>query len=169
MSVAVTAADSHPDGRASVNVLLDIHGATDALYRFAAGQDLRRRELFESAFSPDATLDFIQPARLFGVQLPVFVGREAIADTIMGTTAPLVTTHSITNPRVEVAGDHARLTALVEAQHVLRAEPLRRLLLKNFYFVDLARAGSGWLIERMRIENAWWAGDPSVLFPDVLS
>lgn len=168
MHVATTAAESQPDQRAPAHILLDIHGATDALYRFAAGQDLRRRELFESAFSPDASVDFTQPARLFGVTLPVFVGRTAIADTIMGTTAPLVTTHSVTNPRVEVAGDRARLTALVEARHVLRADPQRRLLLKNFYFVDLTRGGPAWVIERMTIENAWWAGDPSVLFPDVL-
>src|SRR5690606_13054249 len=123
------------------------------------------RDVFESAFSPEAVVDFTQPAGRLGVTLPRFVGRTAIADTIMGTTAALVTTHTVSNPRVEVAGDSARLTALVEAQHVLRADPARHLLLKNFYFVDLSRSEAGWLIDHMRIENAWWQGEPSVLFP----
>jgi hypothetical protein len=38
-------------------------------------------------------------------------------------------------------------------------------LLKNFYWVWLERAGAQWTITRMRIENAWHAGDPKVLFP----
>jgi hypothetical protein len=44
----------------------------DALNRFAAGQDLRDPALLASAFAPDAELDFVQPARQLGVELPVF-------------------------------------------------------------------------------------------------
>src|SRR3546814_2685615 len=54
----------------------------DALYRFGAGQDLRDRALFESAFSSNATLDFTQPAQRLGVTIPVFEGRQAIAENI---------------------------------------------------------------------------------------
>ena len=35
----------------------------DALYRFGAGQDLRDRALFDSAFSRRAKLDFTGPAK----------------------------------------------------------------------------------------------------------
>lgn len=49
-----------------VQEMLDREAVPDALHRFAAGQDLDDRDLFASAFSPTATLDFTQPARLFG-------------------------------------------------------------------------------------------------------
>jgi hypothetical protein len=97
----------------------DRYEVVDALHRFAAGQDLRDAELFASAFAPQAELDFTQPARMLGAELPPFRGR-----------------------------DHAR-----------------HLLLKNFYWVTLERSGARWLITRMRIENAWYRGDPTVLFP----
>jgi ketosteroid isomerase-like protein len=151
----------------SADTLVDMHNIVDALYRFAAGQDRRLPELFESAFAADAVVDFTQPAARFGVVLPAFVGRKPIADTILGTTAALITTHTVTNPRVSVAGDRAYMTALVEAQHVLRRDPSRYLLLKNHYTVSLSRSGPTWLIDHMLIENAWHSGEPEVLFPAV--
>jgi hypothetical protein len=137
----------------------------DALYRFGAGQDRTDRALFESAFTVDATLDFTEPARRFGRSLAPFHGRTAIADTILTTLANLRTTHTVTNPRVTVDGDRADLWALVEAQHVLRDDDTRHLLLKNIYTVDLVRNEQEWLIRQMTIENVWFSGDPVVLFP----
>ncbi len=145
--------------------LVDIQEIVDALYRFGAGQDRGDRALFESAFAPDATLEFTGPARRLGASIPVFAGRKAIADTIMGTVASLDTTHTVTNPRVELDGDRATLVALVEAQHLPKGDHGRHLLLKNFYTVELSRDGSRWVIDHMLIENVWFTGDPEVLFP----
>lgn len=144
-------------------VLRDRHEIVDALYRFGAGQDLRDRELFLSAFAPDAQLDFTQPARRFGTDIPVMPDRAAIAG-ILGTLAPVDTTHTVTNCRMVVDGDDAHMFALVEAQHVTRAAPQRHLLLKNIYDVDLTRDRDRWLIQRMAIRNIWSDGDPAVLF-----
>src|SRR5262245_54585560 len=143
--------------------LRDIHEAVDALYRFAAGQDGRDAALFLSAFAPDATLDFTQPAERHGASVPVMRGRDAIA-AILDTLAPLVTSHTVTNPRVTVAGDRATLSALVAAQHVSRSDPHRRLLLENTYDVDLVRDGDRFVVASMVITNLWSDGDPSVLF-----
>jgi hypothetical protein len=142
-------------------------GVTDALYRFAAGQDLGDKELFHSAWAADAELDFVQPAKRLGVDLPVFRGRDTITESIMGSVGALTTTHTVTNPRVTMAAgaDAAMLFALVEAQHLPKADPTRHLLLKNFYWCDLVREAQTWRISRMRIENAWMHGDPKVLFP----
>lgn len=137
----------------------------DALYRFGAGQDLRDRRLFESAFSAYATLDFTGPARRLGATIPVFQGRENIVETVFSTIRNLDTTHTVTNPRVTAfEGDHATLFALVEAQHLPRNDHGRHLLLKNIYTLDLSRHGDLWVIDRMMIENVWWTGDRSVLF-----
>jgi hypothetical protein len=137
----------------------------DALYRFGAGQDLGDKELFRSAWAEDAELDFVQPAKRLGVDLPPFKGRDNIVDSIMGAVAPLTTTHTVTNPRVTVRADRAELFALVEAQHLPKADHSRNLLLKNFYWCDLVREHGSWKIRKMRIENAWMHGDPAVLFP----
>ncbi len=71
----------------------------------------------------------------------------------------------MTNPRVEINAESAALLALVEAQHLPRNDHGRNLLLKNFYRVRLERTDQRWLITRLRIENIWFRGDPTVLFP----
>jgi SnoaL-like domain len=150
---------------AALAALVDHHQVVDALYRFGAGQDLGDRALFESAFGPEAILDFTGPARRFGVAISPFRGRATIADTVMANTATLDTTHTVTNPRVSFEDGRATLFALVEAQHVAKGDPSRHLLLKNIYTVDLSRDGERWVIEHVLIENVWFTGDPTVLFP----
>jgi hypothetical protein len=138
----------------------------DALYRFGAGQDLRDRALFESAFAEHARLDFTAPAQRLGVAIPVFEGRQAIADTIFAAIGGLDTTHTVTNPRVTAYnGEHASLFALVEAQHLPRGDHARHLLLKHIYTMELSRHEECWQFERMRIDMVWFSGDPTVLFP----
>lgn len=138
----------------------------DALYRFGAGQDLRDRALFESAFTADAALDFTQPAQRLGAMIPVFEGRQAIADNVFGAIGGLDTTHTVTNPRVTAYdGTRATLFALVEAQHLPRDDHGRHLLLKNVYEMELVRVDGLWAIAHMRIDNVWMTGDPAVLFP----
>jgi hypothetical protein len=144
----------------------DRDAISDALYRFGAGQDLRDRALFESAFAERASLDFTAVAAKLGATIPVFEGRQAIADTIMTATEPLDTTHTITNIRVTAYdGDRASVTALVEAQHLPRDDHSRNLLLKNRLVVELMRQDDCWVIARMVFENAWREGDATVLFP----
>jgi hypothetical protein len=142
----------------------------DALYRFGAGQDLRDRALFESAFAADATLDFTGPARKLGVEIGVFEGRETIAQAVFSSIGALDTTHTVTNPRVTAYdGERASLFALVEAQHLPRYDHSRHLMLKNIYRVELARHDGRWLIERLQIDNVWFRGDAAVLFPSASS
>jgi hypothetical protein len=160
--MTLSEADQHDVAEASRSQR-DTTEAIDALYRFGAGQDMKDEPLFLSAFAPDATLDFTHPARHFGGEVPVFVGRDAIRE-ILPTLEPLVTTHTVTNPRVTLDGDRATLWCLVEAQHVDRQAPARHLLLKNRYDVDLVRDGDRFVITSMTIHTMWSDGDPSVLF-----
>jgi hypothetical protein len=156
---------SNADVTVALVRLVDVHEAVDALYRFAEGQDRRNAALFKSAFAPDAIVDFTGPAGRFGITLAPFTGVEEIAATILGTTAGLTTTHTVTNPRVAVEGDRATLHALVEAQHVSMDDHRRQLLLKNLYTVQLSRSGAQWVVGHMLIESMWFTGDPTVLFP----
>ncbi|MHC0432728.1 nuclear transport factor 2 family protein [Streptomyces sp. O3] len=158
------AAPAH-ETAASVAELRDRVEITDALYRFALGQDLKDKDLFASAFAADAELDFRPAAAKWGARPPLMTGRDTIVSTILAMfTGRVDTTHQVTNPRVAVDGDTARLTALVEAQHILTADPARHALLKNPYDVELVRDGDRWVISRLRIDNTWFTGDPHTVF-----
>lgn len=153
------------DSAAVLAELRDRTEIVDALLRFALGQDNKDRDLLASAFADDAELDFRPAASKWGAEPSLMRGRDDIVDTILGMFAGRVdTTHQVTNARVIVDGDHAELTALVEAQHLLRSEPSTHALLKNPYLVHLLREGDRWLIRRMRIENTWLVGDPQAIF-----
>jgi hypothetical protein len=137
----------------------------DALYRFGLGQDLADRALFASAFTADAGLDFRPAAARWGGEPPLMTGRDTIVDTILtGFAGRVVTTHQVTNPRIEITGDTAGLTALVEAQHVLTADPGTHALLKNRYDVTLTRDEGRWLMHRVTIHNVWFTGTPAAIF-----
>lgn len=149
----------------SVQMLVDQREVVDSLYRFAAGQDDKDRETFLSAFTPDAVLDFSEPAGRFGVTMPPMRGLDQVA-TVLEVVAPLRTTHTVTNPRILIDGDRARMQALVAAQHVREGPSPAFLLLKNVYDVRVLRDGGTppWRIQHLTIRNSWYEGDPGVLF-----
>lgn len=135
----------------------------DALYRFAAGIDLRDKDLLASALADDAVSDFRPAAAKGGFEYPVIEGRDTIVSALSTSLSQLDTTHSVSNPRVTLNGDAAHLDALVEAQHVSRADPSRHYLMKNRYRVELVRQGAAWVIARNTVDNVWRSGDPTVL------
>ena len=135
----------------------------EALYRFAAGIDLRDQDLLASALAEDAVSDFGPAAAKAGFEYPVLEGRMNIVAVLSEALKLLDTTHSVSNPRVILDGDKARLDALVEAQHVSRSDPSRHFLMKNRYDVELVRQGDVWVIQRTTVDNVWRSGDPAVL------
>jgi hypothetical protein len=151
----------------AVRELRDRAEIIDALHRFGLGQDLRDRALFASAFAGDAEVDFSPAAARWGGESPPMTGRDAIVDTILALFAGRVdTSHVVTNPRVAVAADRrtARLTAIVEAQHLLTADHARHALLNNRYAVGLVPDGERWVMRTVRIENVWFTGEPKAIF-----
>ena len=161
-ALATTPSD---DRDALLRELRDRTEILDALHRFALGQDLKDGELFASAFAADAELDFGPAAARWGAEPPLMSGRDAIVTAILGLfTGRVDTTHQVTNPRIAIDGDTARLTALVEAQHLLTADHGVFALLKNPYDVELVRDGRRWVIRRLRIANTWFTGDPAAIF-----
>jgi hypothetical protein len=153
------------DGDDLVAELRDRAEIVDALYRFGLGQDLHDKALFSSAFAEDAELDFASAVSRWGADVPVMAGRHMIVDTILSMFAGRVdTTHVVTNPRIEVIGDRARLTAMVEAQHLMKSDHHLHALLKNLYDVELVRDGARWVMRRIRIENIWYTGNPVTIF-----
>lgn len=150
---------------AVVAQLRDRAEIADALYRYGLGLDLGDADLFASAFAPGAELDFRPAAARWGGHPPLLSGRDTITTMVLGGfTGRVATTHQAGNERISLDGDTARLTALVEAQHLLLADRSVRALLKNRYDLALVRDDPGWVIATMRIDNLWYAGDPVAIF-----
>lgn len=135
----------------------------DALYRFAAGIDLHDKGLLSSSLAENAVSDFRPAATKAGFEYPVIEGRELIITALMDSLATLHTTHSVTNPRVIIDGNRARLDALVEAMHVPLDDHSRHYMMKNRYDVELERKNGVWVITRNTVDNIWRTGDPAVL------
>jgi septum formation inhibitor-activating ATPase MinD len=145
------------------NDTVDKFAVIETLYRFAAGIDLRDRELLASAFVENAVSDFRPAAAKAGFEYPVLEGREVIVAALSDSLSQFDTTHSVSNPRVSIDGDKARLEAIVEAQHLPSNDHSRHYLMKNRYDVQLARQGEVWRIERVTVDNVWRTGDLAVL------
>lgn len=135
----------------------------EALHRFAAGIDLRDKELLSSSLAENAVSDFRPAAAKAGFEYPVIEGRDFIVAALLTSLSTLDTTHSVSNPRVTINGDTARMDVLVEAQHVPRSDPSRQYLMKNRYDVELARSGDVWVLTRNTVDNVWRMGDLTVL------
>ena len=135
----------------------------DAIYRFGAGIDLADEELFASAFAPDAIVDATSSNKLWGLNYPVFQGLDTIVELFKTTVFLLDTTHAITNPRIKINGDTAKLYAIAEAQHLPPNDHSRHCLMKSHYDVSLVRDGDRWVINNLIINGVWFTGDTNVL------
>lgn len=135
----------------------------DALLRFAAGADAGDEDLITSAFTPDAEVDFGPCGRSLGLDFAVLRSRAAIVGFLACTAEWQVTSHAVTNPLAAIAGDRARLRTLVDAVHIVRDEPGTRFRMMNRYEAELDRGADGWAIDRLRINNVWFEGDPRTL------
>ena len=141
----------------------DKAAVVEALFRFAAGIDLRDKALLASSLAQDAVSDFRPAGAKAGVEYPVLEGRDTIVEALSGSLGQVDTTHSVSNPRVTLRGDTAQMEVMVEAQHVLRTDPSRHYLMKNRYDVELLRQDAIWVIQRNTVDNVWRSGDPAVL------
>lgn len=147
----------------SQNEAVSKFAVIESLYRFAAGIDLKDQDLLASVFSEDAISDFRPAAAKAGFEYPVLEGRDTIVAALSAALRSLDTTHSVSNPRVSLSGNKARMEAMVEAQHVPKSDSSRHYLMKNRYDVELEKRGEHWLIKSVMVDNVWRSGDPTVL------
>lgn len=147
----------------STQQILDKLAVVEALYRFAAGLDLRDEALLKSAFAENAVSDFRPAAAKAGFKYPLLEGRDTITTALSRSNASFDTSHSMSNPRVTLDGDKAHIDVLVEAQHVPQDDPSRYYMMKNRYDVELVKEGGVWVILRNTVDNIWRQGDVTVL------
>lgn len=135
----------------------------DAVYRFVAGIDFSDDELFVSAFAPDAIVDVTSNNKMWGLDFPLFEGRDAILQVFKNSVFLLDTTHAVSNPRTKINGDTATLHTITEAQHFPPNDRTRHCLIKSHYHVNLVRDRDRWVITHLTIKTVWFTGEPSIL------
>jgi hypothetical protein len=167
----------------TIRDLTDRTEIAETFYRYAAGLDLGDAALLESALTDDAVIDLTAATTKLGLDFPVLTPREVAVGALIGAVGPLDTSHSITNLRVELAGDTAIVRCHAEADHYLPGEGpqparTRHARMMARYDAELARdgqpgdshsgdgqpgGGQHWRIRRLLIDCAWFDGDPQVL------
>lgn len=136
---------------------------TDALLRFAAGADDGDRHLLATAFSDDAVVDFGPCGRKMGLDFPLMTGGETIIGFLGMTARTQTTSHVVSNARVHVEGQEARLRALVDATHRPKQDPSHHCRMMNWYEVKLVKDQTFWRMRHLVIDSLWFTGDPKIL------
>lgn len=135
----------------------------EVLNRYAAGLDLRDKNLIASSFAENAISDFRPAGKKAGFEYPVLEGRENIITALTESLKNIDTAHSVSNQLVSINGNKAILQALVEAQHLPSNDHSHHYLMKNRYHVELVKQDETWVIQRVTVDNIWRTGNPDVL------
>jgi hypothetical protein len=143
--------------------------AADALHRCILGLDTNDQTLVESAVVTDAgtslTID----------NTTTIEGWESV-QPLLARTFTLVTTHVVTNVRVDMKDDDADTASLSTHAIAYHMRPEEAFVERDasytagaLYFMDLVRdAGQGglWKIKRWEIRRLWTSGDRTVVHPE---
>jgi len=134
----------------------------ETVYRYAAGVDRRDWALYRSLFADTVTIDFSS----YDPGLPP---RQMSADDWVAGIAPLftglaATQHSMSNPLATIDGDTAAITMYVWAHHVFDPNDAASWYTIGGYYDDtLARVDGRWLLDGVRLNVTWRAGDPAIM------
>lgn len=135
----------------------------EAVYRFALALDTRDWDAYRAGFTDEVDVDYssYRPGSAGRMSADAWVARAArLFPGLDGTS------HTITNPLVEVTTDTARVRSYVRADHVLGA---RCYTLGGSYEHRLVAAPGGWLICAVTLTVRWETGEREVLAEAVVS
>jgi len=135
----------------------------DVLSAYATGLDARDWTLWRSVFIDEVVFDLSswsgQPARRLNADRVVAAQARIFAELA-------VTQHFITNHRITIEGDRARVLAHMRAEHWL-APPAPasrdRYTMFGYYDDKLVRTASGWRIAEMQLNVTRTEGDRAVM------
>lgn len=119
----------------------------DLLTRYATAVDRRDWDLWETCFTPDATIDY---TAFGGVEGPVRTVRAWLEDVMPRFE---MSQHLVVNREITIEGDTARSRAAFFNPMALSTHEGRVLFFDGGYYVDrLVRTPAGWRIWR-RVEE----------------
>jgi len=129
----------------------------ETVYSYASGIDGRDWDQLRSIFLDEVDLDFTSydPTRKIG-PVPTDDWVRGIKPLFSGLAA---SQHSMSNPRVALAGDRATCKVYMQAEHVLdHGDDDAWFTIGGQYTDRLERTAAGWQIASVRLEVFWRRG-----------
>jgi len=142
--------------------LLDRADIIDVMSAYATGLDARDWALWRSIFLDETIFDLSswsgQPARKLDADRVVAAQARIFAELA-------VTQHFITNHRISIDGDHARVLAHMRAEHWsdVSGPGQGRYTMFGYYDDKLVRSADGWKIAEMQLNVTRTEGDRAVM------
>jgi SnoaL-like domain len=144
----------------------DRDGALDAVVRMLEGIDYGNEALLRAVFTDDAVFDLSEVHPTVGVY-GVYEGKEMVVTRLMETVGShMDTMHAMSNARVEIRVDEAKVTCYIIGQHFLAGqgpslEFENYLLLGNRLELEVVRDHDQiWQVRRNKVIGRWAAKTP---------
>ena len=142
--------------RFEVRRLADRESIRDVFTRFAAAMDGQDWDLLATVFADDAVFDHSVEG-WNGHESAVWTGQPRIrAEVEAGAGRHFASHHVITNHRIELDGDRARVVAYLHSVHL--DDPLRPDVHADhgaWYLAALVRRAAGWRISWLTHKSLW--------------
>lgn len=141
--------------------LTDREAIADAGYRAQLSVDIADREMFESAFTSDATLYFND--------MPACTGLESINAMFFDTVSKLDTQHTLLNVRINIDSEKkARLTGMGNAMHFRTKQGTEHgaqyFVAGTKHHMVLVKQDGLWKIEEWKIRTLWNDGEEGIIW-----
>jgi len=134
--------------------VIDRQAIIDVLIKYVTALDQKDWELLAEQFTPDAVVDYSAEGG------PVCRGRAEVVADCQADLGALDATHHLTgNFAVDVQGDVATSTSLVQAWHYSGGATQ---LMAGGYRDRLVRTPEGWKLEHRELRVAFESGDQSI-------
>lgn len=141
--------------------ITDREAITDALNRAVLSVDLPDEALLHSAVTDDLYAEMPKVTSK---------GIEEFKATTWGHISRMVTTHLVSNVRVDITdSQNAKLTASVIAQHVAAGKEFEmgnKFLAGGVYLCDVVKVEGLWKLSSWKVKIIWTEGDRAVMNGD---
>ncbi len=139
----------------------DFNNITRKVYEYAYGIDTRDWTLYRSIFADDVRMTFTS----YNGNPPADMRADDwVANVKVLFTGLDATQHSMSNPLVEVEGDHARCRMYMQAAHFFVTDQGdNEYTLGGYYDDQLVRTGDGWKISAVTLNVLWHRGNRHIM------
>ncbi len=139
----------------------DFTAVTRKVYEYAYGIDTRDWALYRSIFTEIIAMNFHS---YNGQPESTLFADEWVASCRTLFSGLTATQHSMSNPLVEVAGEHARCRMYMQAEHFLTTDQGSNSYALGGYYDDrLVRVDGGWKIEAVTLKVLWHRGNRHIM------
>jgi SnoaL-like domain len=128
----------------------------DLMHRYATAVDSKDWTTLRTLFTDEIGAEMLGLEAELG--LPVKTSAQRWIEVISTGLGQFgVTQHSMSNHRIELAGDRAVCTTYVVARHLIRdAKPGQSIYdVGGYYTNEMVRTGDGWKISKWKLIGTW--------------